>query len=109
MVLAFDSKSLRDICEKEEYAKQELNPLVAEVLKRRLADLRAASSIKDLLVGQPRTLVDTNHRVMIIDLCNDYKIFFCANHLKNPVDESGQTDWSMVSRVKILQIGSDYV
>lgn len=48
MQLAFETKRLRDICENEERAADELGTKVAEQLKRRLADLRAAESIEEM-------------------------------------------------------------
>lgn len=79
---------------------------MAEILKRRLADLRAATSIEDLLAGQPRELDGSDGQHMVIDLRDGYRIIFCANHPKNPITENGDLDWAKVSRVKILQIES---
>lgn len=107
LVLAFESKSLRTICESEAHAKSELGPTVAEVLKHRLADLRAATSVKDLVVGQPRVWDSADHQTMVIDLCDGHRMVFCANHLNNPVANPGKLDWPRVSRIKILKIESD--
>ena len=107
MELAFESKSLRTICESESHAKRELGPTVAEFLKRRLADIRAATSVKDLVVGRPRELDTSDARHMVVDLCDGYRIVFAANHPKNPVTETGDLDWPMVSRVKIMRIEKD--
>jgi proteic killer suppression protein len=106
--LAFESKSLRTLCESEAHAKRKLGPTVAEVLKHRLADLRAATSVKDLLVGLPRVLDGTDHQHMVIDLYDHYRVVFCANHPNNPVAESGKLDWPKVSRIKILRIEGDH-
>ena len=107
--LAFASKSLRTICENEEEAVHELGGSVGEVLKHRLADLRAAITINDLLVGQPRILDgDTYNRHMIIDLCDSYQMIFSANHPNNPIGENGKIDWQKVSRIKILRIERNY-
>jgi len=100
--LAFESQSLRAICEDEDRARQELDPDVAEMLKHRLADLRAAKTPKDLLAGHPR--VDESGSWMIVDLSGDSRIVFKANHVKNPIGENGELDWSRVNRIKILRI-----
>lgn len=107
MELAFETKSLRTICESESHAKHELGPTVAVFLKRRLADIRAATSVKDLVVGRPRELDTSDARNMVVDLCDGYRIVFSANHPKNPMTESGDLDWSMVSRLKIMRIEND--
>jgi hypothetical protein len=54
--LAFESKALLTLCESESRACSELGADVAESLKHRLADLRAARTATDLLVGRPRTI-----------------------------------------------------
>ena len=109
MELAFDSRSLRTICESEADAKRELGPIVAEVLKHRLADMRAATSVRDLLVGKPRIISESDHHFMVIDLCEGYQLIFCANHPPNPEVEPGELDWQRVRRIKITRIERNYV
>lgn len=105
MEISFDTKRLRTICESDVYANHELGLRVSELLKRRLADLRAATSIKDLVAGQPRILDEANRQNMVINLSDGYGIVYCANHIKNPMTETGGIDWAKVSRIKILRIG----
>jgi toxin HigB-1 len=102
--LAFSTLSLRIICEDEAHAKNELGTNVAEILKRRLADLRAASSVKDLVAGQPRQLDNKNDQCMAIDLCDGFWIVFTANHTRNPKNRIGELDWLKINRVIILRI-----
>lgn len=104
MELAFGTKSLRDICESEVHAKSELGPRVAEILKHRLADLRAAASPKDIVVGLLREVDNEGRRHMVVDLCDGYRIVFSANHANNPTTKTGDLDWARVSRIKILRI-----
>jgi hypothetical protein len=104
--LAFDSKSLRDLCEKEAKARRELGPEVAQKLKHRLADMRAAESPKDLIVGRPRETESANPGCFVIDLAAGLLLSFCANHKRVPLLTSGGVDWSKVNRIKILAIGN---
>jgi ribosomal protein L29 len=83
--LAFETKPLREICESEHKAKQELGAKVAEELKRRLADLRAAASVEDLPVAKPRKISGT----CIFDLAEGYRLVVAPNHTKNPLLKSG--------------------
>ncbi len=103
MELAFDSRALRTICESETIARRNLGTKVAEILKHRLGDLRAATSINEVIVGEPR-LLDAANEQMVIDLFDGYQIIFSANHPKKPVLGDGALDWTKVSRVKILRI-----
>jgi toxin HigB-1 len=100
--LAFAKKSLRQLCESETKAIRDLGVKVAGLLKRRLADLRAATSVKDLVAGRPRGR--ESGREISIDLCQGVCIVLCANHNNIPKLETGDTDWSRVTRVKILRI-----
>ena len=105
MELAFESLSLRATCESETQARVELGEAVAEILKHRLADMRAAASTRDLLVGKPR--VDAGGHHMIIDVGDSYRIVFKANHVKCPMTENNEVDWARVNRIKILRIESN--
>lgn len=102
MELAFESKELRDICENEAEAKRKLGERIAEMLKRRLADLDAATSPKDLLAGQPR--LGQDGQTMVVDLCEGHRMVFAANHPGNPATSDGDLDWAKVRRIRILRI-----
>jgi hypothetical protein len=101
--IAFAQKSIRQTCERFARAKLLLGTKVAEKLKRRLADLRAATHVADLVAGHPN---DTNgrHRRISIDLCEGYQLILGPNHTSTPVDASGRVDWSKVSRIKLFAI-----
>jgi hypothetical protein len=106
--LAFHSAWLRTICESERNAKDEFGEAVAEALKHRLADMSAATSVNDLVAGRPRILGGTAPHQMALDLGDNYRIAFTANHTKNPRTETGDLDWKRVSRIKILRIERDH-
>ena len=95
------------MCESETEAKRILGDAMAEVLKHRLADLDAATSPKDLLVGRPRPSEDG--QTMLIDLCEGHRIVFTANHPYNPIKQGGELDWANVRRIRILRIESHHV
>lgn len=106
--LAFDSKPLRTICESERHAKLEFGDAVAEILKHRLADMWAATSVRDLVAGRPRVLGGAAPPQMVVDLHDRYRVVFTANHTKNPMTETGDLDWKRVTRIKILRIERDH-
>ncbi len=104
MEVAFDSKELRTICEADTTATRELGVNVADTLRRRLADLRAASTINDLPVGSPHALEGAAGRARAVELTEGYRIVIAANHRSNPRTENGELDWSRVGRIKVLRI-----
>lgn len=108
MEIAFATKSLRQLCESEDTAKRSLGAKVAEKLKRRLADIHAASSAKDLVAGRPQKLGGNRGHKIAVDLCDGVRLVFRVNHNSIPRTEDGYVDWSKVSRVKILSIGNSH-
>ena len=103
--LAFNSRELRSICEHEPTAKDALGAEIAEALRRRLADLRAATSIADLIVGNPHTVEVGSKNYLVIHLFRRHQIVLEANHPENPLTDSGQLDWAKVSRIKVAYVG----
>lgn len=89
---------------------QALGPPLAEKLKRRLADLVAASFAADLfaLPGQPRELIDNRPGHIAIDLINGQQLIFQSGHVRTPLLQSGSVDWSRVRRIKILGLESSH-
>lgn len=104
LVISFRTKALRTICEIRARAESTFGPGPAAVLRRRLADMRAAETVEDLLVGRPRNLSDGSDR-MVIDLGAKHRLVFSANH--PPSSDRRSLDWSTVRRVKILDIEVD--
>jgi len=101
--LAFSTKALRAVCESEERALREFGVELASILKRRLADLRAAANATDLVAGNPRPAPHSKEELML-DLADGLTVFLAANHAAIPRLRSGNIDWSNVSRVKLLRI-----
>ena len=106
--LAFYSKSLRTLCEDDQCAKEKFPPIVAEALKHRLADLKAASSPIELIAGRPRTMADPSGGQLLIELEEGYRLIIVANHPDNPATDRGVLDWANVSRLKLLRIENDH-
>lgn len=104
MDLAYPSTSLRSVCEVEAVAVAEYGIAVAALLKNRMADLDAAVSIKDLVAGSPMHCEGDDRDNIVIELGGSHRLFLCANHLNNPKLETGELDWTRVSRVKVLRI-----
>jgi hypothetical protein len=95
------------MCEDAAHADSQLGPVVAQSLRNRLADLRAASSPKDLVVGGPRVIGNGDAEYMILNLRDGYRMLFAPNHVKNPRDNANRIEWAKVSRIKIIEISND--
>lgn len=97
--LAFETKFLRELCEDESTATKVLGAAVAKTLQRRLADLRAATTIDDVIAGKTKT--DTE--LITLELTSEAKIVLRANHKTNPTRD-GKINWDKVTRVQITRI-----
>jgi proteic killer suppression protein len=104
--ISFKTKSLRSLCEVERVAQSKLGKRVAERLKSRLADLDAASCVKELVAGRPREIPKGR---VAVELCDGFLLVFCANHDDVPLGEGGVVDWLRVNRVKVLSVGPGIV
>lgn len=100
--IAFDTQSIRQICEQEETAVNLLGADLARKLTNRLADLSAARTVRELIAGRPRPLDGTDEYA--VDIGDNYRLIFAANHVKNPAFSSCAIDWSKVRQIKILRI-----
>lgn len=105
--IAFETKALRDICEREASAKAKFDAPIAEYLQRRLADMRAAATVIELPAGRPHEVTESGIQAMAVELGDDFRLIFCANHLRQPTTEVGGVDWADVSRIRILRIGKN--
>ena len=102
--LAFDSKALRDICERAHLATHVLGADGARLLRHRLADLQAASSPLDLPIAQPRSVDEAPDPTMAMPLSHRHQLVFVSNHIATPLTAGGDVDWALVNRIKILRI-----
>src|ERR1700735_1976527 len=99
--LAFASKALRSLCEDKSIAERELGVEAAGRLTLRLADLRAAESLADILVGDLVQYLWPATTELSFGL-NGFRLVLRVNHHVVPVDNIGDIDWKRVRRVKIL-------
>jgi hypothetical protein len=99
--LAFLEKALRDLCTSRTKAERRFGPAVATKLLARLADLRAATNIRELPVSSPYPAAQEGQ--LALDIDEGVRLIFCANGAV-PKTSTGQVDWAEVTRIKILTI-----
>jgi hypothetical protein len=98
--LAFATQALRDICESERIAKRELGAKVADALRRRLSDFRSIGSFDELPFAKPKKSSNS----ITFDLPDNWQLVVAGGHGDNPKLASGTTDWTKVTRLKIIRI-----
>lgn len=108
IILAFETEQLREICRSEVVAYSLLPPYVAQKLLRRIADIRAATCILKIPLGNPKQVDGKPPGEVCVDICDGYYLMLSAAHQKIPLDGHGNVAWDEVSRIKLIDIGGLY-
>lgn len=103
MELSFKSKKLRELCERNQVANEQLGEDLARFLHDALAELRAAPSIADISDWENRMKMGRKDR-FVFQFGMEVELTLGPNHINNPVDEVGNLVWGNVSSVKILKV-----
>jgi proteic killer suppression protein len=103
MELSFSTKALRAICVEPDRAVSQYSSAVAASLRSRVADLRAAGSVADLVAGRPATL-EAGEPALLIALAEGYVLRCRPNHASLHRTSLGSIDWSRVRRIHLVAI-----
>ena len=103
MELSFRTRELRSVCENEDKTASAFGSEVGDRLRRRLADLRAARTVHDLVAGRPRLSGDRNAELRLL-IAKGYKLYCRPNHNTLPEDDAGMIDWREVYRLQVMDI-----
>lgn len=103
MNLSFDSRELRDVCENDLLAERKFGVEVAAVLRRRLADLRAANTLLDMVVGRPDLNGVTAQRIDI-SVGETHLMKSRIDHYSYSRTKDGAVNWKAVHRMKVVSV-----
>jgi hypothetical protein len=106
MELAFETLELRCVCESDTEARKRFPAGTAGQLHDRLADMRAAGSVSDLVAGSPALDVRPPGHIRF-GLEGGYELVCAGNHPQPPVTEEGLVDFRRIRRVKVVRIGQE--
>lgn len=102
MEIAFNTQSLRSICEKEDLMDKKLGSAGAKALQVCLADLRAASTVADLTANYSAEVVSRSDIVLVPADGLRLRLRTTDSKVKNL--KADGSDWTKVSRLKIMEI-----
>ncbi|MBG54149.1 MAG: hypothetical protein CML99_17290 [Rhodobiaceae bacterium] len=105
MELAFKTKALRALCANQTKAQSTIGKAGAAALRHVLADLRAAVTLHDMIEVQFDGTTDSREASVALD--DGYVLNLRANHVSIPRNELGETDWSLVQRIKVMGVAQD--
>lgn len=101
--LSFRTRQLRTLCEDNERAISVFGRTIGTNLRRRLADLRAAQAIDDIIVGKP-TIGGHQSSELRLSLGDGYSLLCRPNHQMTDLTAGDLFDWSHVYRLQIMKI-----
>lgn len=97
-MISYNSELLQEICYRTPTAIQYLGEEAAAFLQARHSDIQAASSVRELLVGQ----VSVDGNLCMLEMPNLLAIQMVPNY--PALMDGSQYDWSTVARVKLMGI-----
>jgi hypothetical protein len=103
MELAFETVGLRRVCESDIEARKSFPEGTAEELQDRLADMRAAMSVSDLVAGKPSLDAQPPGQIRF-ELDGGYGLVCVGNHPRPPLTDDGLVDFGRMRRVKVVTI-----
>ena len=102
MKIAFRTKRLRKICEKQLFAEESIGIESAAYLRARLEDINSATCLMELIAGTPQEL---ENGVIQVSIGKKHFLQLKSNHAKKPLLKNKKLDWDRVKRIQILEIG----
>ena len=104
MELVFATVELRSTCENRRTATTVMGAQAARELSQRVADLIALNTVADLADLFAEDILDRSPTERALRLRAGHDLVFCAGHVQVPMTEGGGTDWTRVSRIRIIAL-----
>jgi hypothetical protein len=103
MELAFRTRKLRTLCQDHDEAVKTMGEPAAEVLRTRIADLRAVTYLAELPVGRP-AVVDGDPPQLHFELRAGWSLLMTVGHQDVPRTSEGDLDQTRVRRACVQEI-----
>ena len=107
MNILYLTDDLEKLCTDKRKAKKKLGNDGFKKLRARLADIKAAQQVTELVAGTPHPLKGDREGQFALRLDKGKRLVFKPAHEPIPQKEDGSTDWDRVTAVRIIYIG-DY-
>ncbi|MDP8223618.1 MAG: hypothetical protein P9L99_09680 [Candidatus Lernaella stagnicola] len=107
MDILYSTRDVEKICADKRGAKKKLGGPGFKKLRARLADIRAAHNVTELIAGRPHALKGDRVGQFSMNLHGGHRLVFEPAHEPIPEKDDGGIDWNRVTAVCIIFIG-DY-
>jgi hypothetical protein len=106
MELAFRTLKLRTVCQDHDEAVRMMGEPAAEILRTRIADLRAVTYLADLPVGRP-VVVEGQRPQLRFELDEGWSLLMTVAHQTVPRTEEGDLDETRVRRARVQELSNE--
>lgn len=103
MELAFRTRRLRSLCQDYDEAARLMGVPAADLLRTRIADLRAVTYLADLPAGRP-AVIDGDRPQLRVELREGWALLLRVGHEIVPRTEEGELDQARVRRALVEEI-----
>ena len=109
MDLAFQTKELRDVCERRAVATAKIGVAAALELEQRLADIDAVETAAELIRLFPDYVVKRASDEFLLRLSSGHELVLRSGHVETATTPDGSTDWTKVMRFRVMALDTDHV
>jgi hypothetical protein len=106
MELAFRNRKLRTLCQDHDEAVRVMGESAAEVLRTRMADLRAVTYLAELPAGRP-VVVEGEPPQLRFDLREGWSLLMTVGHQTVPRTDTGDLDQTRVRRALVQELSNE--
>lgn len=106
MNIAFDNKKIESLFNDTKALQKEYGHTCAKIIRQRLDDLCAASSLEDTrkLPGKYHELKENRKGQIAAHLEQPKRLIFVPDYDSIPTNENGGLDWKSIKNIKIIEI-----
>jgi hypothetical protein len=105
--IAFNDPTIRSIVERRKRAIATLGNEAARELRHRITDLLAMPNAREFMDLFPEQVIDHGNGVCVVLIGLYCRLAYQSGHVRTPLDTNGMTDWSRVTRIKIISLGHE--
>jgi proteic killer suppression protein len=105
--IQFTSRKLQKVCNSEKEMRTRFGKPLAERLKQRLAELKAADTLEDirrLPSARCHELSQNRKGQLAVDVVHPRRLIFEPDHNPVPRKPDGGLDWPHVTRIRVIEI-----
>jgi plasmid maintenance system killer protein len=103
--ISFDDPKFERVCNQDKLLRRKYGPLAAKVIRRRLDDLDAVTTLEEMkhLPGRCHELLHNRAGQISLDLIHPQRLIFTPSG-DVPMNSGGGLDWSKLKAIKIIGI-----